>query len=108
MDFTKQEQGGLYRKAQLLAGYLFFTVAAEQASLLYLFSAIPFDLAYIATSFVFIPLRMFWGGFMAARTTEATVTMNIKIVMVLAALHYLLITYFAFMNHSGWLNVYSL
>ncbi|BBM02717.1 hypothetical protein [Microbulbifer sp. GL-2] len=89
-------------------GIAFFTVTAGLASWLYLLSAIPFHSLYLLVSVTSLPLILLLGGVMAARTSEDTASMNAKIVLAVAAVPYLLVTFIAFMNSSEWAIIYAL
>ena len=88
-------------------GTAFFIATAGIASWQHLLTIIPSYSLFLAASVISLPALSISSGYIAARTSEDTASMNAKIVAGVAFIPYLIISYFSLMSAPSWANYYA-
>jgi len=86
----------------------FFIATAGVASALYLLAIVPSSLFYLAASILILPFLSTVAGYVSARTTEDTSSMNAKIVAGVAYIPYAIICFLSLSDLPGWIIIYAL
>lgn len=89
-------------------GIGFFIATAGTASWQYLLSALPLFHLYLASSVISLPLLCIASGYVSARTSEDTSSMNAKIVAGVAIIPFIIITLLSLSSLPSWVNYYAI
>ncbi|MGH1374572.1 MAG: hypothetical protein ACRBBW_21225 [Cellvibrionaceae bacterium] len=87
-------------------GIGFFIATAGIASWQYLLSILPSSL-FLVGSVISIPLLCVAAGYISARTTEDTSSMNAKIVAGVAFIPFVIVTLLSLSSLPSWVNYYA-